>query len=234
MQTRRWWTLPLLLGCLSAALTADLDAQTPDKSPTIERKELDAAIFKTLRTVINQGAELYNTGDSAGCYRLYEGALMAIRLLVGHHPELQKTIDTALVEASRSPKVDDRAFVLRKAIDEVRRETAPVETIKKPEQPQPKVATLWDRLGGEKNVSRVIDNFVALVLTDPRIKSVRHPGHVLNEMQLAEVKKGMVAWISSVSGGPIDYKGKSLKEVHKDKGVTNVEFDVAEDHLREC
>ena len=49
MQTRRWWTLPLLLGCLSVALTADLDAQPPDKSPTIERKELDAAIFKTLR-----------------------------------------------------------------------------------------------------------------------------------------------------------------------------------------
>ena len=42
-----------------------------------------------------------------------------------------------------------------------------------------------------------------------------------------------MAWISSVSGGPIDYKGKSLKEVHKDKGVTNAEFDVAEDHLRE-
>jgi hemoglobin len=235
MQMRRLWTLPLLLGCLSVAMTTDLGAQAPEKSPVVEHKELDAAIFKTMRTVINQGADLYNSGDWAGCYRLYEGALVALRPLLEHHPELVKNIDMALITASRAPQLGDRAFVLRKAIDEIRKETGPAaatgpETIKTP--PTPKGIALWDRLGGEKGVTRIIDNFVTTVIRDPRVNFFRKPNAIPDDKQLAALKRHLVEYISSVTGGPYDYKGKNMKEVHKGMGITNAEFDAAETHLR--
>jgi hemoglobin len=233
MQIRRWWMAPLLLGCLSVVASTDIAAQPVEKPSTaVEHKDLDAAIFKTLRTVINQGADLYNSGDWAGCYRLYEGSLITLRPLLDHYPDLQHCIDNALVTAARSPQLNDRAFVLRKAIDEIRKATQPGETAKKEILPPPKPATLWDRLGGEKNVTRVVDHFVNAAIHDPRVNFFRKPTNIPDEKQLAAAKKKFVDFFSSVTGGPYEYKGKTMKEAHKDMGITNAEFDVAEGHLR--
>src|SRR5262245_39489144 len=66
------------------------------KGGALQRKDFDATVYKTLRDVINRGADLYNAGDTAGCYRLYEGALLALRPLLDHRPELQKSIAQGL------------------------------------------------------------------------------------------------------------------------------------------
>src|SRR4051812_33194254 len=124
MQMRRWWAFAVLAGALTAA-TLSTPGNAPADDKPLDRKDLDAAIHRMLRTVINQGADLYNNGDWAGCYRLYEGTLLGIQPLLDHRPELQKAIDTAVVEAARSPQIGDRAFVLRKAIDRVRKDTGP-------------------------------------------------------------------------------------------------------------
>src|SRR5947208_2846077 len=119
MQTRRWWTVPVLAGCL---LAAPAPGRAQEKTaPDLKRGDLDAAIYRVLRTVINEGADLYNSGDWPGCYRLYEGSLITVRPLLDHHPALQQAIDAAVAEAARSPQLADRAFVLRRAIDQVRK-----------------------------------------------------------------------------------------------------------------
>src|SRR5690349_4918125 len=108
---RRGWVVTLTAGlllstALSAGRAADEERQV---SPS------DQKIYETLRDIINEGADLYNNGDAAGCYRLYEGALRGLRPLV--REEWQKAIGDGLAEAERTPRLDQRAFVLRGVID---------------------------------------------------------------------------------------------------------------------
>ena len=107
-----------LLACgLTGIALADDKALKPG-----EHKELDGQLVEMLRDVHNRGAELYNGGDVAGCYRMFQGALMAVRPALALHPELQKTIDAGLAGADRNPRIDQRAFALHDLIEKVRAE----------------------------------------------------------------------------------------------------------------
>jgi hypothetical protein len=109
------------------ALTAALQAaDRPEKKPApAENKALDGKVFTTLRDVINRGADLYNNGDMAACYRLYEGSLLTIRPLIDHRPDLQKAITAGLASAERDPLVWRRAFTLRNVMDKIRADVNP-------------------------------------------------------------------------------------------------------------
>src|SRR5438105_2687128 len=66
------------------------------------------ALRDSLKEVVNTGADLFNKqGDHAGCYRLYQGALLSIKPFLA--PAVQSDIDTALVEAEKLPRFSDRA-----------------------------------------------------------------------------------------------------------------------------
>src|SRR5213593_4712224 len=97
---------------LAAALALGLLAAAPAPQQK-NGKASDATLFGTLRDVINRGADLYNGGDPAACYRLFEGSLMSIRPLLEHRPELQKSIARGLASAERDPLTWRRAFTLR-------------------------------------------------------------------------------------------------------------------------
>lgn len=241
MSMRFLWSAPLLVCCLGLVAFSNGSVQAQDKPPPalIPRIEIEAELFRTLRLVINQGADLYNSGDWSGCYRLYEGSLIAVRPLLDNRPELQKEIDAAIVNAARTPQVGDRAFVLRKALDRVRADIDPkvavipkidmkVEVVGNPT----KKLTLWDRLGGEPGVSRVVDAFLATSLADPKVNFFRQTDYRPDEKQLAALKRKMIEYFSAMTGGPFDYKGINLKEAHKGMGITNVEFDILALHLQ--
>ncbi len=84
--------------------------------------------------------------------------------------------------------------------------------------------SLWDRLGGEPAVTKVVDDFFNYVNED-KIDITRGGKIKLDDKKTAEFKKNVVAFVSSASGGPIPYLGKSMKEAHKGMGITDVEFD---------
>src|SRR5262249_47447817 len=144
MNTKRLLALCIAVLALAAALQAQEGGAGSDK------KEVDQRVYKLLKDVINTGADLYNNrNDPNGCYRLYQGSLMTLRPMLEHRPALQKVIDDAMAKAARAQTTMDSAFDLRAAIDRIREETGG----------KPKVAaktTLWDRLGGEKNVRKVV------------------------------------------------------------------------------
>lgn len=73
-----------------------------------------------LREVINRGADLYNAGDPAGCYRLFQGALMVTKLQLAGRPELQQAVDAGLVDADRQRSPAGRAQALRRVLDKIR------------------------------------------------------------------------------------------------------------------
>jgi hypothetical protein len=118
-------------------LTSAAQTESPAKSKediSAERRAMDTALFNTLREVINRGVDLYNEGNSAGCYRVFEGSLRTIGPLLKHHPAMQKMIDRSLGSAERDPVAWRRAFTLRRALDKVRAELNPK---KKPSERAP-------------------------------------------------------------------------------------------------
>src|SRR5262249_13974812 len=98
--------------------------------------------------------------------------------------------------------------------------------------PSPLAKTLWDRLGGEANVKRVVDDFVATAVPDPAVNFLRDGKYKPDGAALAALKRHRVQFISLATGGPMEYEGKNMKEVHQGMGISNAEFDAAATHLR--
>ena len=114
--TRR---LLFLIGVIAMTFAAaPAAAQPAGLSPL----DLDRLILDTLKDVHNKGADLYNTGDPPACYRMYQGALVAVRPFLGHHPAIQKAIDDGLADVAKSEGVKIQAFRLHEVIEQVRSE----------------------------------------------------------------------------------------------------------------
>jgi hemoglobin len=225
MRTSICWTQVALvavgvasLGFLPAASGHEFAGGGDDKA---FEKSLDAG----LREVINQGAAMFNNqADFAGCYRLYEGALIAVRPALGKYPELQKAIDRGIKEANALPRMHDRAHALRKTLDEVRGVLNPGSV------PPPK--TLWDNLGGEAGVSKVVSEVMVAASKDPKVNFDRSGKYPLDKKKAALLAKSLVDFISQATGGPYKYTGLSMKDAHMGMGITDAEFDALGGHIK--
>lgn len=105
--------LSLLVGLLICTHAHAVDDRTLDKQLEI-----------ILRDVHDRGANLHNSGDSGGCYRMYQGGLLVARQMIAHRPDLQKTITTGLQNADREPAMAKRSMMLHELIESVRLELA--------------------------------------------------------------------------------------------------------------
>ncbi len=222
-RTRRQYGI-LAAALLALGVSGPVRADEPGDAP-LDRKVLDQHLYKSLRDVINRGADVYNGGDPGGCYQMFRGALMTAQPLLDHRPELKKSVAAALSDAERSPDPRRRAWILRRALDDIRaqvggKSTPAPEVTGVPAGPKP----LWDRLGGEAGVTKVVDDWVALVAEDAKANFTRDGKFKPTDEQLAEFKKKAVAWVSQQTGGPLKYTGKSMKEAHENMGITDAEF----------
>ncbi len=129
---------------------------------------------------------------------------------------------------------EDSAVTVTSKGDEVTKVEAKAPTAPPPPPPPPEAKTLWDRLGGEANVAKVVDDFVNTAGKDPKVNFWRDPTKVPSKEEVAALKKHLVEFVSSVTGGPLKYEGKSMKEVHKGMKITNAEFDAAAKDLQEA
>ncbi|MFM7150700.1 MAG: hypothetical protein ACKO23_12735, partial [Gemmataceae bacterium] len=110
-----------------------------------ERKELaepekptNTQLSQVIREVINRGADLYNSGDHAACYRFFEGSILALRPFLAHLPNSQKALTSALSAAEKDPVVWRRAFTLRNALDRLRADLNPTAKDKEKEKDKDK------------------------------------------------------------------------------------------------
>jgi hypothetical protein len=131
-----------LLGLI--LLGSDVLAQTGKTIPPVPARNPELlyrpeSLYTSLGDVINYGAYLFNdNGDYAGCYRLYQGALISVRPYLVANPNLLKDVDDALQKAEQQTKVADRAFTLRKSLDGVREKFAPAGKKKEELIPDPR------------------------------------------------------------------------------------------------
>lgn len=226
-----------LLGVGPAAGQAPNRADRKPTPPPVDKGQVDQHVNDFLRDAINQGADLYNNGDANACYNLFRSALVAAWYMLDHHPDLRRDINAALSRADGQFAVSERAYTLRSALDATRKglanaPTKPAEA-KGPGTPMaPARTTLWERLGGQAKVRKVIDDLVARAGKDPKVDFTRGGKYNLNAEQMANFKKQMVDLISQETGGPLRYEGRPLRKSHEGMGITDAQFDALVADLR--
>jgi hemoglobin len=86
-------------------------------------------------------------------------------------------------------------------------------------------SSLWDRLGGEATLRKVVDEFVTLATRDPKVNYTRNGRFPLDEQALASAKRTALEIISIGAGGPYLYSGRTIREIHEGMKITDAEFD---------
>ena len=89
---------------------------------------------------------------------------------------------------------------------------------------QAKEKSLYDRLGGKKAITAVVDEFVGRVAMDKRINNY-FAGTAGDPKRLKTFKANVVDQICQASGGPCKYKGKDMKSAHMGMGISSADFD---------
>jgi hemoglobin len=88
-------------------------------------------------------------------------------------------------------------------------------------------STLYDRIGGEATVARVIDTFYGRVLTDPELEPFfRHSS-------MDTLRRMQVEFFGAALDGPQRYSGLSLAHTHQGRGITVHHFNRFTQHLLE-
>lgn len=95
---------------------------------------------------------------------------------------------------------------------------------------QMKEKSLYDRLGGKKAITAVVDEFVARVAADSRINAF-FAATAGDKARLEKFKGNLVDQICQASGGPCTYKGKDMKSAHMGMGTSSADFDALVEDL---
>jgi hemoglobin len=202
--------LPLIL--LSGA------TQAQDKPAALSRADLDKRVADLIFETVKTGVDQFNAGNAERCLGTYQGSLTVLQGLLDHRPATVANIKNALMTA-KNQKAADAAFTLRKALDDAQND---VQGIKK---------ALWDRLGGEAAVRAVVKDFVLAAAPDPKVNFFRDGTKKLDDAGVARLQQLLVEMISSATGGPLKYTGRSMKDSHKGMKITEAEFGALAGHL---
>lgn len=95
------------------------------------------------------------------------------------------------------------------------------------ETPAQQPETLYEKLGGELTIKKVVEVFYDRVLADPQLAPV-FEGKDLNRL-----KRHQALFISQALGGPKEYDGREMKEAHQGLEITPAQFDSVAGHLKE-
>ena len=90
--------------------------------------------------------------------------------------------------------------------------------------------TLYERLGGKKAITAVVDEFVGRVAMDARINHYFGPT-ASDPARMKLFKANLVDQICQASGGPCKYTGKDMKSAHAGMGITSADFNALVEDL---
>lgn len=91
-----------------------------------------------------------------------------------------------------------------------------------------KEPTLYQRLGGEAVVHRVVHEVIDRTAGDPRT------ARSFKDVKFARVKEKLIEQLCALSGGGCTYTGDPMREVHKGLKVTEAELNLMVQFLREA
>lgn len=93
-----------------------------------------------------------------------------------------------------------------------------------------KQKTLFDKLGGKKGITAIVDDFVANVGKDERVSSF-FAATMADPQRMAHFKSSLVDQFCQASGGPCKYAGKDMKTAHEGMGIKTEHFNAVVEDL---
>jgi hemoglobin len=87
---------------------------------------------------------------------------------------------------------------------------------------------IYTDIGGHEALVPVVDDFYDRVLADPELAAFFRGTNV------ARLKGLQVEFFAAALGGPDEYRGRSMKDVHRGRGITAHQFGLVAAHLREA
>jgi hemoglobin len=105
--------------------------------------------------------------------------------------------------------------------------------------------TLYDRLGADKGIALIVDDFLTRSLADPRVnwerKGVTRGGFIragesvtwqATPDKVENLKKHVCQMLSIATGGPAHYDGLEMQPAHASLHISNAEFDACVGDLK--
>jgi hemoglobin len=109
----------------------------------------------------------------------------------------------------------------------------------------PKKVTLYERLGSDEGIAKIVDDFTSRALQDPRVNWQRNGvrrgrffgrnetvSWSANPSNVALLKKHLAQFFALATGGPAHYQGRDMKSAHASLHISNAEFDAAVGDLK--
>lgn len=87
--------------------------------------------------------------------------------------------------------------------------------------------TIYERIGGEETIAKLVDKFYEKVIADPELK------FYFEHVPMGKLQKMQREFFSVATGGPILYSGRPLGEVHSKLDISRREFQRFTEHLIE-
>jgi len=117
-----------------------------------------------------------------------------------------------------------------------------------PGQPNatPAKKSLYERLGGNDGITRIVDDFISRALADPRVNWERKALSANGVLGLGKkpdpwkatddavktMKLHITQFLAVATGGPSKYEGRNMTEAHQGLKISNPEFDAAVGDLK--
>lgn len=90
-----------------------------------------------------------------------------------------------------------------------------------------RAGTLYDQLGGQEGITRIVAGMYRHVLSDPRVRAK------FDNIDTAYIQRQLVQQICEVSGGPCHYRGPSMHGGHAGLGITDRDFNAVVEDLQD-
>ena len=90
--------------------------------------------------------------------------------------------------------------------------------------------TLFERLGGAAGVRRIVDGAIAAHMCNPLIRERFQPYEDRPEY-VEEVKKHTCDFFAAGSGGPDNYRVRTMAEAHRGMNISAAEYEAASDDI---
>lgn len=89
------------------------------------------------------------------------------------------------------------------------------------------MSTIYETIGGEEALIQVVDDFYERVLADPELAGF------FGGVNMSRLKGRQVEFFTAALGGPTPYRGVSMKDAHRGKGILRQHFDLVVGYLVE-
>jgi hemoglobin len=211
--------------------TGSLAAAEKGKSGPLSRETHDRRVHAALYKVTLEGVEMFNGGRHTAAAYYFQAAATSLAPFLDHRPELQEALQKALADAEEEPSAVRRARILHAALLRASDKTLEPMIVDHLQRPG-KDTTLWERMGEEKGVTRIIDDFVEAALRNYKVNFTRDKMFLKTPEEVKKLKRQLVELTSALGKGPYKYNGRSMREIHKNMRITDAEFDALRVDLR--